>query len=68
MNTKQWVENWNRVGTILEQIEAEALRSPDYEAGLADFVQMLDWCCKNNEPKNESGLVEQQRFFMKARQ
>ena len=64
---KQWVENWNRVGTILEQIETEELRSPEYEKGLSDFAPLLDWCCQNSEPNNESGLIEQQRLFMKAR-
>jgi hypothetical protein len=64
---KHWVENWNRVGAILEKIEAEELRSPEYEKGLGDFVPMLDWCCQHSEPKNESGLVEQQRLFMAMR-
>jgi hypothetical protein len=65
---KQWVENWNRVGTMLEQIGAEELRVPEYEEGMDNFVPLLDWCCKNCEPKKESGLIEQQRYFMKARQ
>ena len=64
---KQWVENWKRVGPILERIEAEELRSPEYEKGLADFAPLLDWCCERSVPKTESGLIEQQRLFMKAR-
>ena len=68
MDMKQWVDNWKRVGPILEQMEMEALRAPDYESGLADFATLLDWCCKNSTPKNESGLIEQQRYFMKTRQ
>ena len=64
---KQWVENWKRVGPILEQLEAEELRSPEYENGLGDFTPLLDWCCERSVPTEESGLIEQQRLFMKAR-
>jgi hypothetical protein len=65
---KQWVDNWRNVGPILEQIEAEELRSPDYESGLAHFASLLDWCCKNSTPTTESGLIEQQRLFMAMQQ
>ena len=68
MDAKQWVENWKRVGPILEQIEAEELRAPDYEKGIRNFSPLLDWCCKHAEPRMSSGLVEQQRWFMKARE
>ena len=34
MDMKQWVENWKRVGPILEQIKAEELRTPDYHERL----------------------------------
>jgi len=67
ITTKQWVENWKRVGPILEQIKAEELRAPEYEKGLSGFAPLLDWCCENSEPKYESGLIEQQRLFMQAR-
>ena len=68
MDMKQWVDNWKRVGPILEQIEAEELRAPDYEKGICNFAPLLDWCCKHAEPRMSSGLVEQQRWFMKARE
>ena len=68
MDMKQWVENWKRVGPILEQMEMEALRVPDYESGLADFGSLLDWCCQNSTPRKESGLIEQQRLFAKMRE
>jgi len=62
---KEWVENWKRVGPILEQILAEELRAPDYEQGLGEFLPMLDWACMHAQPRETSGLVEQQRLFMK---
>jgi len=67
ITAKQWVDNWNRVGTILEQIETEDLRSPEYEKGLSGFAPLLDWCCQRGEPNTTSGLIEQQRLFMQAR-
>jgi len=66
MDMKQWVENWKRVGPILEQLKYEELRAPDYDKGLADFIPMLDWACANAEPREISGLVEQQRFFART--
>ena len=65
---KEWVENWKRVGPILEQITAKELRAPDYGKGLAGFISTLDWCCRNSEPRKDSGLIEQQRLFMKMKQ
>ena len=65
--TKQWVDNWRRVGPILEQIEAEELRKPDYDEGIESFGLLLDWCCDRAAPSKTSGLIEQQRIFMKAR-
>jgi hypothetical protein len=64
---KQWVDNWKRVGPVLDRIKAEELRSPEYENGLDAFAPLLDWCCEHSEPDNETGLIEQQRIFMKAR-
>lgn len=64
---RQWVENWKRVGPILEQIEAEELRDPNYDDGLRDFIPLLDWCCDRAQPRTTTGLVEQQRYFSKAR-
>jgi len=65
---KEWVENWKRVGPILEQIEMEALRAPDYHERLKNITSMLNWVCACAEPRKTSGLVEQQRFFMKMRE
>jgi len=44
-------------------MEMEALRAPDDEKGLADFLTMCDWSCRQSEPTHTSGLIEQQRFF-----
>ena len=68
MDMKQWVENWKRVGPILEQIKAEELRSPDYHKELEGLLPMCDLACAQTEPQKTSGLVEQQRLFAKMRE
>ena len=68
MDAKQWVDNWKRVGPILEQIEAEELRAPDYHERLKNLLPMIHWVCDHAEPTTTSGLVEQQRWFMKMRE
>lgn len=64
---KRWVDNWKRVGPILEKIEADALRENDAKS-LDSFIPILNWVCERAIPRPTSGLVEQQRWFMKIRQ
>ena len=64
---QQWVNNWKRVGPILEQIEADALREND-DKSLESFIPLLNWVCERATPRPSSGLVEQQRWFMRIRQ
>ena len=64
---KNWVENWKRLGPILEQVEADELRKPEYDEGIKTFGPLLNWCTDRAVPRKTSGLVEQQRYFMKAR-
>ena len=65
---KEGVENWKRVGPILEQIKAEELRASDYHTQLEGLLPMCDLACVQTVPSITSGLVEQQRFFMKMRE
>jgi hypothetical protein len=65
MDEKNWVENWKRVGPILEKIEAEELRTKDNAEMIQRLIPMLDWCIKRATPRTTSGLVEQQRLFRK---
>ena len=68
MTPKQWVENWQRVGPLLEQINAEELRSMDAREAIRRIMPMCDWCFEHSEPRTTSGLVEQQRYFALARE
>jgi len=63
MTAKQWVEHWQRVGSILEQINADELRAMDAQEAIRQIMSMCDWCIRHSEPRTTSGLVEQQRYF-----
>ena len=67
MTAAQWVEHWQRVGPILEQINAEELRAMDVREAIQKILPMCDWCFENSEPRTTSGLVEQQRYFAKMK-
>jgi hypothetical protein len=67
MTAKQWGEHWQRVGSILEQINAEELRAMDAQEAIQKILPMCDWCFENSEPRTTSGLVEQQRYFAKMK-
>jgi hypothetical protein len=68
-SNKAWVEHWQRVGPILEKIEHEELRAFRFEESweLVDGLLQLGFDVPNSKDRNSSGLIEQQRYFAKAR-
>ena len=68
MTTKEWVDNWKRVGPILDQIKAEELRAMDAQEAIRQILPLCEWGIKHSEPRTTSGLVEQQRYFSKMRE
>ncbi|MDR3198266.1 MAG: hypothetical protein LBU34_10410 [Planctomycetaceae bacterium] len=71
LTPKEWVENWKRVGPILEEIKAQELQLLDRQENRQEMIRhlmsMCNWCIEHSEPRLTSGLVEQQRWFAKAR-
>ena len=67
MHTKAWVDNWKRVGPILERIEAEELRRWETKDAIRRLMPMIDWCCERAVPRTTSGMIEMQRFFTMIR-
>lgn len=66
---KSWVERWQRVGPILEEIEHAELRAFSFQQNWAaiDGLLQLGADTPNIKDREQSGLVEQQRLFAKAR-
>jgi len=59
------VRQWEETGRELEQIRKKALRGMAYDWVAVDAVlEMADYY--DGPPRTESGLVEMQRWFMKA--
>ena len=65
--TKLWVETWLKAGPKLEAIRRRELRNFDYRKHYEAIDALLEIGCRFAKPRSTSGLVEQQRLFMKAR-
>ncbi len=65
-NGKRWVQAWREAGPILEQLRRDELRRLDGRRAIALLCGPADYRVAPRAPKPTSGLVEQQRWFMKA--
>jgi hypothetical protein len=66
---KLWVDTWRKAGPELERIREEEVRNSDTQASIKAFSGMIHLVNQTHPPEPTSGLVEQQRWFMKfARQ
>lgn len=64
---KQWVEAWRNAGERMEALRREELRNLDGYKAISLLCGPADYTIPPRAPKPTSGLVEQQRWFMKAR-
>jgi hypothetical protein len=65
-NAKRWVQIWKRAGVELERLRREELRRLDPQSSIELLCGPADYTVPPRAPKPSSGLVEQQRWFMKA--
>ena len=63
---KRWVETWKLAGADLERIRRRELRELDSYRAIALLCGPADYTRPPRAPKPYSGLVDQQRWFMKA--
>lgn len=64
---RAWVKTWERAGAELELIkrrELEAMTDADVRAHVDALF--TGWIPPDTVPANESGLVQQQRWFARA--
>ena len=66
-NVRQWIESWKRASVALKAVERRELRTYDLAKNQAIVDGMLQWAFENRELRLNSGLVEQQRLFMKMK-
>ncbi len=63
---KLWVRAWKEAGEALEQLRRDGLRRIDAPRAIALLCGPADYREGPRAPKPTSGLIEQQRWFMKA--
>jgi hypothetical protein len=63
---RRWVETWRKAGPELERLRREELRALDVQRAIALLCGPVDYRLPPRAPKPTSGLIEQQRLFMKA--
>jgi hypothetical protein len=63
---KRWVQTWIDAGKELERIRRKELRELDTYRTIALLCGQWDYTVPPRAPKPTSGLVELQRWFMKA--
>jgi hypothetical protein len=63
---KRWVRAWHDAGEVMEQLRREELRQLDAGRAIALLCGPADYRVPPRAPKPSSGLVEQQRWFLKA--
>jgi hypothetical protein len=64
---RRWVEAWRAAGPALEAVRVEELRGLDGRRAIALLTGPADYRAEPRKARPSSGLVEQQRWFMKAR-
>ena len=66
-NAQQWIESWKRASVALDAVKRQELRTYDLAKNQAIVDGMLQWAFEHRELRLSSGLVEQQRLFMKMK-
>ena len=65
---KKWIDVWKTASSALQEIKINELRSDDYYEKNKQFLNdMLQYAFEHRTVRLNSGLVEQQKFFMKLR-
>lgn len=65
---KKWIDVWQETGKALQELKIQELRADDYyEKNKRLLNEMLQYAYEHRTVRLTSGLVEQQRYFMKLR-
>ncbi len=65
---EKWIETWEKAESALDKVKLNELRADDYYSQNQMFInEMLQYAFEHHEPRLSSGLVEQQRLFMKLK-
>ncbi len=62
---RRYVETWKRAGPELERIRREELRAMDTRKEVSGMDALVDMALRYGSPRETSGLVEMQEWFLK---
>jgi len=66
---KKWIDVWQEASAALQEIKIKELRADDYYEKNKQFLnEMLQYAFEHRTVRLTSGLVEQQKYFMKLRE
>lgn len=63
--TKRWIDAWATAAPVLQQVRDADIRAADTTSMIVCTEALFRDAVKNFPPKPTSGLIEQQRWFMK---
>ena len=64
---QRWIRAWKSAGLELERVRRAELRALDGHAAIALLTGPADYTVEPRKARTSSGLIEQQRWFSKAR-
>ena len=64
---REYAERWKRLGPLLEAQREEDVRRSDTVQSMTAFGRLFYSALQSSPPKQTSGLVDQQRIFMRLR-
>lgn len=64
---QQLIEQWQLAAPVLQQVRDEDIRHADTKEAMRIFTGSANWAAKHRPPAAASGLVEQQRWFMRLK-
>ena len=65
--TLKWIECWRNAASELEQARRDRIENADTQSAIGLLQDAYQSAVSERRPRDTSGLVEQQKYFSKAR-
>ena len=66
-DAEQWIERWKHASVALKDLKRHEPRNYDHARNQSIVDGLLQWAFEHRKVRLDSGLVEQQRLFMKMK-
>jgi len=65
---EKWIEAWEKAESALYNVKLKELRADDYYSQNQMYLnELLQYAFEHRKPRLSSGLVEQQKIFMRLK-